>query len=117
MEVETKMEKWLLVAESNCSDPAREEEFNHWYNTIHVPDVLETPGILRGTRFKNDEPPEGHGKYLAIYEVETEDIQQTISTFGEIITERWKQGRWSELLAPDLYVAFFKQMAPPIESK
>ena len=111
------MEKWLLVAESNCSDPAREEEFNHWYNTIHVPDVLETPGILRGTRFKNDEPPEGHGKYLAIYEVETEDIQQTISRFGEIITEKWQQGRMSELLAPDLYVAFFEQMAPPIEGK
>jgi hypothetical protein len=115
--VETKMGKWLLVAQSNCTDPAREEEFNHWYNTVHVPDVLETPGILRGTRFKNDEPQEGHWKYLAIYEVETEDIQQTISRFGEIITEKWQQGRWSELLATDLYVDFFKQMAPPIEKK
>jgi len=111
------MEKWLLVALSNCSDPAREEEFNHWYDTVHVPDVLETPDILRGTRFKNDEPQEGHWKYLAIYEVETEDIQQTISRFGEVITEKWEQGRMSELLAPDLYVAFFEQMAPPIEGK
>ena len=111
------MEKWLLVAESNCTDPAREEEFNHWYDTVHVPDVLETPGILRGTRFKNDDPPEGHGKYLAIYEVETEDIEQTISRFGEIVTMKWKQGHWSELLSTDLRVAFYKQMAPPIEQK
>ena len=111
------MEKWLLVAESNCADPAREEEFNHWYDTVHVPDVLETPGIVRGTRFRNDEPPEGHGKYLAVYEVETEDIQETISRFGEIMTTKWQGGRWSELLATDLYVAFFKRMAPPTEQK
>jgi hypothetical protein len=109
------MERWILIAESNCSDPAREEEFNRWYDTVHVPDVLETPGILRSTRFRSDEPIEGHGKYLAIYEVETEDIQQTVSRFGEIITEKWNQGRMSELLAPDLYVAFFKHIGPPIE--
>ena len=111
------MERWLLVAESNCSDPAREEEFNHWYNTVHVPDVLETPGILRGTRYRNDELPEGHGKYLAVYEVETEDIQQTSSRFGEVITTKWQQGRMSELLATDLRVAFYKQIGPPIEAK
>ncbi len=111
------MEKWILVAESNCSDPAREEEFNHWYNTVHIPDVLETPGILRGTRFKTDEPREGHGKYLAIYDVETGDIEQLMKTFGEIVTEKWQQGRWSELLDPDLHVAFYKQMGPPIEAK
>ncbi len=109
------MEKWLLVAASNCADPVREEEFNHWYNTIHVPDVLETPGILRATRYKNDELSEGHWKYLAIYEVEVEDIQQTISSFSDIITEKFKQGRMSELLSNDLYVAFYKQMAPPMD--
>ena len=111
------MEKWLLVAASNCADPAREREFNHWYDTVHIPDVLETPGIWRGTRYKNDEPLEGQWKYLAIYEVETEDIQRTVSRFGEIITEKWKQGRMSDLLATDLYVSFYKQMAPPIERK
>ena len=111
------MEKWIFVGEFNCTDPAREEEFNHWHKTVHVQDVLETPGILRATRYEINEPLEGHGKYLAIYEVETEDIQQTVSRFGEIITEKWQQGRWSELLAPDLYVAFYKQMAPPIEEK
>ena len=111
------MEKWLLIAASNCSDPEREEEFNHWYNTVHVPDVLETPDILRGTRFVNDEPQEGHWKYLAIYDVETEDIQETVSRFGEIITEKWQQGHWSDLLATDLYTAFYRQLAPPIEKK
>lgn len=111
------MEKWLLVAASNCTDPAREEEFNHWYNTVHVPDVLETPGILRATRYKSDEVPEGRWHYLAVYDVETDDIERTMSTFGRIITEKWTQGRWSELLSTDLYVAFYRQLSPPIEKE
>ena len=111
------MEKWLLIGLSNCTDPSREEDFNRWYDTVHVPDVLKTPGALRATRFKNDEPQEGHWKYLAIYEVETEDIQRTTTILGEIITETMQKGLWSELLSTDLYVAFYKQMAPPVEKK
>ncbi len=110
------MGKWLLIAETNCSDPAREDEYNHWYNTIHIPDVLETPGIFRATRYESNEPPEGHGKYLAIYDVETEDIEQLSKTFGEIMTSKWVQGRMSELVAP-IHAAFYEQMAPPIEEK
>ena len=110
------MEKWVLVAETNCSDSAREGEFNQWYNTIHAPDVLETPGILRATRYESNDPPEGHGKYLAIYDIETEDIDQLITTFSEIVTVKWEQGRMSDLVAP-VFAAFYRQMAPPIESK
>ena len=48
MEVTKEMEKWLLVAETNCSIPAREEEFNNWYNNIHTPDILDHPGVPIG---------------------------------------------------------------------
>ena len=110
------MEKWILVAETNCAIPARDEEYNHWYNTVHIPDVLETPGILRATRYENSEPPEGHGRYLTVYDIETEDIDRLITAFSEIVTVKWEQGRMSELVAP-VFAAFYKQMAPPIGSK
>ena len=29
----------LLLALTNCTDPSKEEEFNAWYNHMHVPDV------------------------------------------------------------------------------
>ena len=32
----------IMVMESDCSDPSREEEFNRWYDDIHLPDVLST---------------------------------------------------------------------------
>jgi hypothetical protein len=32
----------ILLVLSNCKDPAREAEFNRWYEDIHVADILET---------------------------------------------------------------------------
>ena len=109
------MEKWLLVAETNCSVPGREEEYNNWYNTIHIPDVLETPGILNATRYECEEPPEGHGRFLTTYDVETADIEQTMAAFTEVITRKWQEGRMSELVGP-VHAAFYKQMCPTIEA-
>ena len=110
------MERWILVAETNCSTPSKEKEYNHWYDTVHIPDILETPGIFRATRYENSEPPEGKGKFLAIYEVETEDIEQTSASMGEIVTRKWEQGRMSELVVP-VSATFYKQMGPTVEGK
>ena len=71
------MGKYLLFAFSDCKDPAREKEFNAWYDSIHVPDMLEVPGMIRATRWASAEPKEGqHRKYLAMYELETDDIEK-----------------------------------------
>jgi hypothetical protein len=109
------MEKWLLVAETNCSTGSRESEFNHWYDTIHVPDILETPGIVRATRYENNDPAEGRGKFLALYEIETEDIDRTIAAFSDIVTRKWEQGRMSELVVA-VSASFYRPMGPTVES-
>lgn len=110
------MERWLLVAETNCSDPSREKEFNHWYDNIHVPDILETPGFIRATRYENSSPTEGRGKFLALYEVETEDMEQTLAAFGENVTKKWQQGRMSELVKA-ISAVFYRQITAPVEAK
>ena len=81
-----------------------------------MPDILETPGILRATRYENSEPAEGRGQFLALYEIETDDIGGTVATFGEIVTKKWEQGRMSELVVP-VSAAFYRQMVPTVESK
>jgi hypothetical protein len=113
---EIRMERWVLVAETNCSVPSREKEFNYWYDTVHIPDVLETPGILRATRYENSDPPEGRGKFLALYEIETGEIERTSAALGEIITNKWEQGRMSELVVA-VSATFYRQMGPTIEEK
>ena len=69
--------------ETNCIDASREEEFNNWYDNIHIPDILETPGFLTATRCVINEPQEGRGKYLTVYEIETEDMDKTMEVRRE----------------------------------
>ena len=32
-------------------DPAVEDEWNRWYDTVHLPDALKCPGVRRGRRY------------------------------------------------------------------
>ena len=50
-----------------------EKEFNDWYNQHHVPERVSVPGILNARRFELCEG-EGALKYLAIYELEDENV-------------------------------------------
>ncbi len=92
------MAKWLFVVETNCADAAREAEFNEWYNKTHLPDVLETPGFIRATRYENTEPSEGEAKFLATYEIETDDIDKFMKTHTDNMARKRAEGRFSELL-------------------
>lgn len=60
----------------------REDEFNEWYDTTHVPDVLAVPGVVAAQRYTLAEvrtselgdlaailPPPEH-RYLALYRLE-----------------------------------------------
>jgi hypothetical protein len=69
------MARWIFSVESDCNDPECERDFNDWYDNIHVPDVMKTGCFIKGTRFVLSAAPEkGRGKYLAIYEFETDNI-------------------------------------------
>lgn len=63
----------LLIVRSNVV-PAREEEYNRWYNDVHLRDMLSVPGVLTARRYVSllDEP-----KYAAVYELEGEDVLTT----------------------------------------
>ena len=92
------MAKWLFVVESNSTDRAREAEFNDWYDKIHVPDVMETPGFIKATRYENTKPSEGEAKFLTIYEIETDDIDRFMRTHRDNMDRKRAEGRFSELL-------------------
>lgn len=60
----------------------REDEYNDWYSRIHLKDVLDVPGFVSAQRFVlSDASPASAFKYLAIYEVLSEDVR---STFEEM---------------------------------
>ncbi|MDH3603669.1 MAG: hypothetical protein OEU26_29005 [Candidatus Tectomicrobia bacterium] len=74
-------------------DPQHEAEFNDWYNTEHIAELLAVPGILAAARY---EATKGGPKYLAVYELESADIVKTPAFTGRQRTP------WGERMAPSV---------------
>lgn len=60
--------------------PGMDAEYNKWYEEIHLKEVLETEGFVAAQRFAvapsqiGDNDDDVPGRYLAIYEIEAENI-------------------------------------------
>ncbi len=91
------MTKWIVTVATNCTDPVREAEFNEWYNKTHLPDIFETPGYVRATRYENINPSEGEAKFLAVYEIEADDIREVMKMNSENMERKRAEGRFSDL--------------------
>jgi hypothetical protein len=90
------MSKAVLLVYSNC--PAgREQEFDHWYDTIHLPDMLDTGVFTSAQRFRLSGPgpknitrtgEEAVAQYLVIYEMNTNDtraaMKQVSASLGRL---------------------------------
>lgn len=110
------MQRWVAEVETNCSDPNKENEFNEWYNKVHLHDMLEVPGVLRATRYEAFNPAQGQPKFMTIYEAETDDFNQTMAAVGEQMKRITDAGRMSDLCII-AGVRMYKQITPPAERK
>jgi len=92
------MGKYLLFAFSDCKDQSREKEFNDWYSDTHLPDMLEVPGMIQATRWMSAETKKGQSrKYLALYELEADDLEKFNASVRERGMRTVKEGRFSDL--------------------
>jgi hypothetical protein len=84
------MARYLQLVETSPVAGA-ETEFNRWYDGVHVPQVLTMPGFLTGQRFRliGDDPAFGP-RYLAVYEIESDDIAGTLRTIRDTAPTRTK---------------------------
>ena len=64
----------ILLVYTDLIEPKYEEEFNAWYNTEHLPELLAVPGVLDAARYV---ATKGGPKYLAAYELASVDVLQT----------------------------------------
>lgn len=70
------MPRGIMVVQSAPVDPAREQEYNDWYDNTHVPEITAVPGFVAARRYKlhgpagSDDAP----AYLAIYEIEADEL-------------------------------------------
>ncbi len=92
------MTKWLLLAYTDCADKSKDDKFNEWYDKIHLPDIVKLPGFVSATRCVNTNPAAKKNKFIAIYEVESEDIQKSLKMLKDYGAQLKKQGRLTDLL-------------------
>jgi hypothetical protein len=105
--------KYLLFAFSDCKDPKKEKEFNDWYDNMHMPDMLQVPGFVKATRWKSADNKENEiRKYLALYELETDNIDEFNAKMRERGMWTFKMGRFSDLpvFDPDNVPRIYKQI-------
>ncbi len=80
------MAKYVLVA-LNGPTPGEgnEEIYNDWYHDVHIPDLLATPGVVSAKRYKTVFTKTGKmtWPYVAIYEIETDDINAVYKHMNE----------------------------------
>jgi hypothetical protein len=70
------MARHTFVVLTNATE-GNEDEFNEWYDHEHLQDVLAVEGFVAAQRFRlsdMDPAQEFPHRYLALYEVETEDL-------------------------------------------
>ncbi|MBW2423822.1 MAG: hypothetical protein JRG86_06220 [Deltaproteobacteria bacterium] len=63
-------------------DPARDAEFNRWYDEVHVPDILSAGSFHRSSRYRARDAA-APAAYLAVYETDwerPEDAVQAMET-------------------------------------
>jgi hypothetical protein len=107
------MAKYLIFAFSDCKDPKREKEYNDWYDNMHMPDMLEIPGMIKASRWMSADNKENEiRKYLAMYEIETDDLDEFNKKMRERGMWTFKQGRFSDLpvFDPDNVPRIYEQI-------
>ena len=66
----------VLIVMSDAAE-GRDDEYNDWYDRVHLADVLAVPGFVAARRYVAE--PSVHGelpaqRYLAVYEMEGDDL-------------------------------------------
>jgi hypothetical protein len=64
--------EWLMVVDLEVNKTIL-EDWNQWYDAVHLPEIVGCPGFSRGTRYiapMSDEGAEDRERHLTIYELD-----------------------------------------------
>ena len=77
------MAKYSMVVQSQAV-AERDDDYNEWYDNQHFGDICALPGVTGGRRLEHAMTAMGEPglKYLAIYDIETDDIGAVMAEMG-----------------------------------
>lgn len=74
------MTKGIMYVESMPSSPERLDEYHAWYDETHLRQVVGVDGVVSARRFA---PVADDGPFVAIYEIEADDLEAVLASLGE----------------------------------
>jgi hypothetical protein len=107
---ETSMPKYSMIVLTRPVEGC-EDEYNSWYNDIHLTEVLGTDGFIAAQRFKLAGGPDAPAPYLAIYELESDDFA---ASFAKLL-QRVEEGKIAISSALDVPTAIAAGYEPITE--
>jgi hypothetical protein len=78
------LKKMILHVETRPTGPETVEEFNRWYDEVHVPEVLAIEGFVSARRYAPADG--GDGPHVAQYEIEG-DAQEAVTRLTTALAE------------------------------
>jgi hypothetical protein len=92
------MPKYKMLVFSNPTSSDVDASYNKWYNEQHIPDVCRIDGFTGAQRFRFVDTGQGAAptQYLAIYEVEADDVNAAIANLTS------KAGTDAMVMTPDI---------------
>jgi hypothetical protein len=91
------MEKLVLIVASEC-DAEVEDDYNAWYNDVHLPMFMKYEGLKRTSRYQLGSDSPDCARYLAFYEFETPEALAGFTeseAYAEAVRDfdaKWKNG-------------------------
>jgi hypothetical protein len=89
------MARGIIYLETRPVSPDREGDYHKWYNDTHLSEICSVDGIVSARRFA---PTDGEGPFIAIYELECDDLDAVVERLGEL----GRSGKMSSLELLDL---------------
>jgi hypothetical protein len=75
------MPKGIMYVETMPVSPDKEADYHKWYNDTHLAQIVSVDGIVSARRFA---PTDGNGPFIAIYELDCDDLDAAVQRLGEL---------------------------------
>jgi hypothetical protein len=87
-----------------CTDPTRVDEWDRWYDDVHVPDMLSCGAFSTMSRWRRAAPRAVGPNHLTLYDVATPTVEEAVARSAVTLAEVVAAGRKHECHAGALTV-------------
>ena len=79
-----------------CTDPTRVDEWDRWYDDVHVPDMLSCGAFSTMSRWRRATPSAVGSNHLTLYDVATPTVEEAVARSATTLADVVAAGRKHE---------------------